>query len=1702
MSVENIDYRLLSELPKSETSDYWWWQGVRLLLEESLSFKESYGSLRCRGGIRNVPSVYDFQKKWNSAKQSPLLGDFQIVLATIEGNLVGLIVFSTNISAFQRFEGDAHKYEILSNNQTIISGSAFFDLGIVGRSFRHIGSGVFKGMLSYISKKIGCSFAYGLISPYNAYAQGVIQHYGAHFIPSSNNGLAHLCSMGKDFPYQKKGVQWLLFELPLEFNGKKGPSFPHKKVVSLKFERSGSAQGYKFNVFFEGGESGLDEETHGLLLDRIAGYAICTSSISDVEDGLTIPVFDYNNFRDGSLGEYDVISENVQGASYNAIADKMSVIAEKRHKLTQSYTQVLDICGGTHNKWNNLPFMNIKSYDARDGLDGCIDIHSLHNKFITDVQHADILLMQNAIARLYDYVRGPGRDYTQQEKSAFLRNVCNIRSDSGLDQHFLILESECVGAISFKEVCAQVCHFYPNAGKEWVAKWAAFWWYAISEKCFFPVLSEWRKNNLLGCFKIQDIQTVPQPDMSTNSRRTVRLYVLSRMLNLIYKVSFVEATVLRDQLSNFTPGLLSGKCYADLLKKNRDTIGNNRIVDYLRKYQRFHALQNEDTAYAFVVTDATIISTNTNSSLRDEIKALLLLVDVVYVCDGNNQEYYFSRFDSDVVGDPIVSCVSILNVNFLMLKTLLPDSVVELSEKKGVVSVTIGKYSPLLKGCSTLSANYFAESSINFNDIASIVRSLLNEINANIGKMWHDQVLMRSIKSAIGSIMSRNGSHNIGSHVLAALSHNVGTMPDDRVLYQYIQQRMDYIATATTDFPNWVQPTMLLGVLMKGFLSQRHLLDHISESEGLSAWQFQGCKLGNEAKAKQPWLQFHIRKWNNGKYIDLIEYDQEEGHNRVNLSEDVALAIPGGTVGNHAFYTIIENVIRNAAKHDWAVNVTAKDRPLPIYIDFKDSINERDVQIEIWAKVTALKVDDKTKGSLDKKGVESWIKRLDDGTDKDVSEFAQLPIHRQMQVLIERPFISNDGSLRRENWGLAEMKISAGYLNRIDVGAIGGLELEKYDPEHNCIILPIARKEGNEYYLAYRFYVPKPREVLIMVPDATNTTVVKKLENYGVYVRTQAAIRESGKENKRSLELNYRYVVVPSVSKDTFGKDIKFPFRVLSGSRLGDEHPQRLKNMIPELDSYKGIISSLKQIKTGDEKQLADKILGHIYDCWSRHLATYRQNDIGSAVGLLITPNEGNAGGGRSLISDDDVLKYVMRECFGECIRQYKKHDDQVSNKICDVFAVIEKDCYREEVDISKFHGTNNKIAALLHKWLTTALKDDDIRDNSFEITAQEMQRQLEEGYSINYQCDGSSTEAHSACDESVNNNNETAEEGLLINIDQIRAESKTTIEKRSKESALLAIGKLLKSGSIDGFIDYIVTVHEQAKQMFKQYEENIVSLPDGYMPEKGASSNSNVKEVTVNGIKVAFNHDALGGNAKWITYRRHDNTLDKGKGVVFAEPLSGTQSYLTQIMRLVSNLQAGEITATEKSLCARLLENGLMRVLVIDERVAKFVREHAAEVAKYYNSMAISVMDDNCQTTVIDAEQGPITQAASYFNEKSKATLKAYAEGKETSQNITALDFEILIIHQGILDKWFNEFKNDKEKMRKLLEGMKEMVKYVVITTGRGTPVNIPKDAHLIPFAVVEAALFRKYPEKLMLVDAVMNALPVGDVGAKGGPQ
>ena len=108
-----------------------------------------------------------------------------------------------------------------------------------------------------------------------------------------------------------------------------------------------------------------------------------------------------------------------------------------------------------------------------------------------------------------------------------------------------------------QDIYQQIAAFYPECGDvDWLAKWSAFWWYAVAEKCLFPVLSNMGEHSILGKFKVREIKNVKQTDSLIQSRRSVKLYKLSRPLNLIYKVSFVESTFIVNQLSSFTQGLL------------------------------------------------------------------------------------------------------------------------------------------------------------------------------------------------------------------------------------------------------------------------------------------------------------------------------------------------------------------------------------------------------------------------------------------------------------------------------------------------------------------------------------------------------------------------------------------------------------------------------------------------------------------------------------------------------------------------------------------------------------------------------------------------------------------------------------------------------------------------------------------------------------------------------------------------------------------------------------------------------------------------------------------------------------------------------------------------------------------------------------------------------------------------------------------
>ena len=162
-----------------------------------------------------------------------------------------------------------------------------------------------------------------------------------------------------------------------------------------------------------------------------------------------------------------------------------------------------------------------------------------------------------------------------------------------------------------------------------------------------------------------------------------------------------------------------------------------------------------------------------------------------------------------------------------------------------------------------------------------VLRGLLRKVRAR----------RSALRNASVSIMGRNMSHNIGSHVLAryASVSKEDMIKEDMIkevekFTRYLQERMDFIADVSTTDVFYSLPLKFYGYSIRGLVGsgkqddderQRILLDRISGLDG----------------------------------VKLILANK-------NLDKDFTYASPGGRLGMQALYVILENIARNTAKHD------------------------------------------------------------------------------------------------------------------------------------------------------------------------------------------------------------------------------------------------------------------------------------------------------------------------------------------------------------------------------------------------------------------------------------------------------------------------------------------------------------------------------------------------------------------------------------------------------------------------------------------------------------------------------------------------------------------------------------------------------------------------------------------------------------------
>ena len=231
-----------------------------------------------------------------------------------------------------------------------------------------------------------------------------------------------------------------------------------------------------------------------------------------------------------------------------------------------------------------------------------------------------------------------------------------------------------------------------------------------------------------------------------------------------------------------------------------------------------------------------------------------------------------------------------------------------------------------------------------------VLKSVLSELSRDIFNKKLYQVINNnieeskneSLKSAKAAIMGRNMSHNIGSHVLYYLKGHLGSVTqmvrdnivlndipyeiakngDDEILkifgggkplnkielpflkgvgrfLTYLQERQDFIATIASSY----HPSMV-SVNFKDFIIDNFMADKRAERHGSELKREKNILLQYLTKSEGISVEIFL----NGKSLS----------SKTNINDtlrNIEIDVPGGVLGRQAFYSILENIVRNAAKH-------------------------------------------------------------------------------------------------------------------------------------------------------------------------------------------------------------------------------------------------------------------------------------------------------------------------------------------------------------------------------------------------------------------------------------------------------------------------------------------------------------------------------------------------------------------------------------------------------------------------------------------------------------------------------------------------------------------------------------------------------------------------------------------------------------------
>lgn len=428
------------------------------------------------------------------------------------------------------------------------------------------------------------------------------------------------------------------------------------------------------------------------------------------------------------------------------------------------------------------------------------------------------------------------------------------------------------------------------------------------------------------------------------------------------------------------------------------------------------------------------------------------------------------------------------------------------------------------------------------------------------------EILEHATKAAVSAIMSRNMSHNIGSHVLSYWGNKLKKATDEidtqretlssclsaatkalsannipiiakelqninnirkkqqainhyifrpsESLFDYLKKRMDFIAEITTTLPAWEKTLSLKKDLLEVFQCQFAILDNIARSEGFCyAPEFKSADPDVNKILSQYACKKINDKWgkcrNNGNICGRLPEesrkedacDSEPQPIKIEYEgNDCPVSIPHGVVGKQAFYSILENFIRNSAKHGGAKvknDIKSDDGKNALVFTIKAKEAEENGEWADYIKVT----------------LSDNIGNCAEEIDRDDEDKIVRVIDRLKKAVRDNEYIDpKDGRIKKGSWGIKEMKVSANFLRKREVDALLEEKEEFKEPplikltcfdDSSCSVDCLKNK--NETNVAMTFYLRKPKEVFIV---KRNSSRIKDNKKWGIETCTIEEFKE------------------------------------------------------------------------------------------------------------------------------------------------------------------------------------------------------------------------------------------------------------------------------------------------------------------------------------------------------------------------------------------------------------------------------------------------------------------------------------------------------------------------------------------------------------------------------------------------------------------